>query len=282
MPLQQRLGVCSLCHEPLGLLQGKKCAVCGRVVCQKCCVRERGVNAIFRNMNGKPIVLCNPCLAVREATLESSNPADDSHVMEQSTKDEWCEGLLLNRITLSKDASYGNIHSSVFTVELPLSYASQYSNTPITITLVNDVVVTLLLPSCSSSYMSDEWMTLHHPLNHTRLYLNIKYLFLSSDHPEANPALLQEFQQLPLRSNVYLRLFPLPPILDRSEDKNETQGPSPLEEESARSLSIAFVPSFALFVFLWRATKRFPRWLRITVIPLLTTALIVLYPFLQQ
>ena len=112
MPLQQRLGVCSLCHEPLGLLQGKKCAVCGRVVCQKCCVRERGVNAIFRNMNGKPIVLCNPCLAVREATLE--------------TKDEWCEGLLrafpivfscvVNKITLSKDASYGNIHSSVFTV----------------------------------------------------------------------------------------------------------------------------------------------------------------------
>ncbi len=167
-------------------------------------------------------------------------------------------------------------------MELPLSYASQYSNTPITITLVNDVVVTLLLPSCSSSYMSDEWMTLHHPLNHTRLYLNIKYLFLSSDHPEANPALLQEFQQLPLRSNVYLRLFPLPPILDRSEDKDETQGPSPLEEESARSLSVAFVPSFALFVFLWRATKRFPLWLRITVIPLLTTALIVLYPFLQQ
>ena len=126
MPLQQRLGVCSLCHEPLGLLQGKKCAVCGRVVCQKCCVRERGVNAIFRNMNGKPIVLCNPCLAVREATLESSNPADDSHVTEQSTKDEWSEGLLrafpivfscvVNKITLSKDASYGNIHSSVFTV----------------------------------------------------------------------------------------------------------------------------------------------------------------------
>lgn len=77
-------------------------------------------------MNGKPIVLCNPCLAVREATLESSRSADDSHVTQQSTKDEWCEGLLrafliilsrvVNRVTLSKDASYSNIHSSVFTV----------------------------------------------------------------------------------------------------------------------------------------------------------------------
>lgn len=167
-------------------------------------------------------------------------------------------------------------------MELPLSYASQYANTPITITLVNDVVVRLLLPNCSSSYVKDEWVTLHHPQNHTRLYLNIKYFFLSSHDPETSSALLKQFQQLQLHSNVYLRLFPLPPILNSKADKDDIQDASPLEEESMVSLSVAFVPSVAFFIFIWCATKQFPFWFRITVIPIVTTAIIILYPDLQS
>ena len=94
MPTQRRLGICPICQESFGLLQGRKCAICGRVVCLKCCIREKGVNAIIQSMNGKPIVLCSSCLSVREASIENRSIVDDSHATEKSTGDEWCEGLL--------------------------------------------------------------------------------------------------------------------------------------------------------------------------------------------
>ena len=81
-------------------------------------------------MNGKPIVLCNPCLCVREASIENMKIVGFSHATEQSTGDAWCEGLLrmlsvvdscvVNSVALSKEECFSNIHSSVFTVPFVL------------------------------------------------------------------------------------------------------------------------------------------------------------------
>lgn len=165
-------------------------------------------------------------------------------------------------------------------MDLPLSYESVFFNTPITLTFVNGVSLKLLLPSCSSSYIQEEWVTLHHPVNHTRLYLNIKYMFLSSIHTEENESLLQSFQQQEMDSGLYLRLFSPPPVTeDEKSVEYEKHGSDPFEMENGVFLSALCVPGLAFFLYLWFLTARFPISLRVVMLPLISTAVFLLYPY---
>ena len=49
---------------------------------------------MLRSMNGKPVVVCNRCLYVRETSMDNMRIVDFKHPRMDDTHDDWVEGLL--------------------------------------------------------------------------------------------------------------------------------------------------------------------------------------------
>lgn len=59
---------CTICSAPLRGFQGKKCDICGSIVCSKCCYREKGIRSLIRSFRHLPNIMCNRCLYVHQRT----------------------------------------------------------------------------------------------------------------------------------------------------------------------------------------------------------------------
>lgn len=146
----------------------------------------------------------------------------------------------------------------------------------INIILINGVELNLSLPSLTTSYIKDDWVTVFEPNDNARFYLHIKYLYLAEDADEDKAPLLDSFSNPNLRLENYLHVFP---GMQRRSSSISTITPNSPQERadspSALPIIIIFASIFLSFFIAWTLTSRISRGYRIIVVSCLSTFILL-------
>ena len=94
-----------------------------------------------------------------------------------------------------------------YLVEVDLPQVSHQDGYSVSIRLNNDVVLTLSLDNLEMSYEKDRWISIFTPTDQRRLYLHVKYLYLSKKS-KGNLSFFQTFRDYQVNSDNYLYLYP--------------------------------------------------------------------------
>lgn len=94
-----------------------------------------------------------------------------------------------------------------YLVAVDLPQISQQDGYSVSLHLNNEVILTLSLDNLEMSYEKDRWIAVFTPTDQRRLYLHIKYLYLSKKS-KGNLSFFQTFRDYKVNSDNYLYLYP--------------------------------------------------------------------------
>lgn len=89
MPKSRHSSKCSICSTPLQVFKKKKCDICGSVICNNCCYREKGVRGFIRALDNLPNVMCNRCLFVHQTAATTKENEKVSPTDSEKQSSQW-------------------------------------------------------------------------------------------------------------------------------------------------------------------------------------------------
>ena len=205
--------LCAICHGNVPFFRKNTCGVCGNVVCNNCCHKITGIKAIIHQVGNLPVTMCSRCKAIESNRVRS--PAPTESVIQEVIDLDWCNSLRSNcfpnfshvvvtSIVLPSSEVLSMLNCSLVKIDLP--QASQQYCYSISLHLNNEVMLTLSLDNLEMSYEKDRWIAVFTPTDQRRLYLHVKYLYLSK-MSKGNHSLFQAFCDYKVKSNNYLYLY---------------------------------------------------------------------------
>lgn len=270
---------CTLCAAPLKVFRKWKCQVCGRMICNNCCHREKGLRALIRSLDQLPNVICNRCLYVRQRSQYSK---EDLRPIET----EWYNTLLrriiqtplilVDSVNIGENIHFENIHSSVFDVSVP-DESDRVRMLPVTLTLCNKLTVTFEL-DLHCSLVNEVRVAVVNPVDNRPMCLQIKYLYVSPSSPDSG-SLCQSFRNESIHLDNYVHVFPAVPLPPDHSDDVEVIPEKPLSNDFVIPFGVFSILVFLLLWFfsLWLIPSLQPK-IRSAITGIVSYAISIGYP----